>query len=133
MMVEKHKEMGKSYNVSISLYESQINKIKNHVKKSNKFRTEASFFQHIVDEYFKKQQQSGVRTFLSYCGYPIIITAIMLYVAMSTIKLNQILVEQSFYFNDLYIQQNIYFIIGFLWLSITAASMWTYISKKKSE
>ncbi len=124
---------GKAYQVSVSLYEDQINKIKNFVNKSNKFKTDASFFQHIVDEFFKKQQQNKTISFLSYCGYPLIIMILMLYVAISTSNLNKILMDKNIYFNELYIQQNIYFIVGFLWLSIFAGSIWVYVSKKRRE
>jgi hypothetical protein len=132
-MVDKRREKGKAYNVSISLYENQINKIKKHVRKSNNFRTEAAFFQYMVDEYFKKVHGSRLRMFLSYAGYPIIITALMLYVAWVTSGLNSILVGKGFYFNELYIQQQIFFIIGFFWLSMSAASIWAYIAKRKKQ
>ena len=132
-MVDSKRERGKARNVSVSLYESQINKIKKHVKKSNVFTTEASLIQYIVDEYFKKVQGSRIRLFLSYCGYPMIITGMMLYISWSTSQVNAILVGQNFYFNELYILQQTFFIMGFLWLSIFASSIWFYISKRKNQ
>ena len=132
-MVDSFRERGKACSVNISLYENQINKMEKLIKKSLRFRTPSALLQHMVDEYFKKVHGSKIRLFLSYCGYPLIIMATLLYIAMSTVRLNTILVRQGVYFEELYVQQQIYYILGFLWLSIFAASIWTYIVKKKQQ
>jgi hypothetical protein len=120
----------RAISVTFSLYENQhINRIKNEVKKNKKFKTEASLIQHMVDSYFNRNK----KILRNYIFFPVIITGLMLYVALATQNLNNILIGEGYYFNELYIQMNIFYVIGFACLGITIAGFtWVY-SKLKGE
>lgn len=114
----------------LSLRQSHIDKIKKLQKQQTKrFRTEASVIQHMIDSYFVKTKN----IVFNYIIYPIIITALMLYVTLSTSNLNGILIDKGFYFNELYLQYNIFLVIGIFWLNITGISFYLSYKKLKSE
>ena len=120
----------KAYPVNMSLRQSHIDKIKKLQKQQPKrFKTDASVIQHIIDAYFIKTKN----IVFNYIIYPIIITILMLYVTISTSNLNSILVAKGFYFNELYIQYNIFLVIGIFWLNITGISFYLCYKKLKSE
>lgn len=114
--------------VTFSLYESQINNLVEYRKKHKRFKYEAALVQHIIDSFFTPNIK---REFLVYVGYPIIITALMLYVAISTQALNDILAKEGYLFNELLVQTNIYYVIGFMWLGILMASVYWFFNKMK--
>lgn len=120
----------KAYSVNMSLRQSHLDKIKS-LKKTNpkRFSSDASAIQHIIDSYFVKTK----KIVFTHIGYPIIITILMWYVTISTSNLNGILVEKGFYFNELYLQYNIFLVIGIFWVNITAISFWVCYKKLKSE
>jgi hypothetical protein len=122
-------EENRAYGVTISLYNNQINQIRHHVKHSKKFKTEAAFFQSMVDEYFKKDKKKVIGTFLMYLGYPMVIMSLMLYVATSTDTINIKLMEKGFFFSDLTYLANTFFLIGFAFIGITLASFYVLWSK----
>jgi len=118
-----------SVNVTATLKQSQVDQIVEFQKKHKKrYPSNASAFQHIVDNFFK----GGKRKNITFLLYPFIIMILMLYAGISTVNLNSILIEQGLYFNELYIQQQIFYIIGFLFLSITIASfLWFFYVKRE--
>lgn len=113
--------------VSVSLYQSQINMIRKFTKKSNRFKSEASVIQQAVDDFFNQGKKTLAKNFMLFMGYPLIIMTTMWYVATSTISVNNILMEQGYYLNELFIQSQIFLIIGFAWLGIFTATTGIFI------
>lgn len=126
-------ERDRAVNVSVSLYLSQIEKIKKHVKHSKRFRREAEFFQFIVNDYFSRDTKKILKDFMAFIGYPIIIMTIMLYVSISTDNINKNLIGRGIYYNDLAMLANGFFIVGFAGLGLCIAGFYWFYTSVKGE
>lgn len=119
--------------VTISLYNSQINKIREHVKNSKKYKTEAAFFQHIVDDYFNREKKNIIKNFILYLIYPIVLSSLMLYVAITTDGINKLLAGQGYFVVELAYVANNFYLIGFGCLSLLFVSMYLLIYKLRGK
>lgn len=126
-------EEDRTTNVSISLYKSQIHKVEQFLRHTKKYKSLASFFQFLVDDYFKTSNKGLLKDFMIYLGYPIILMTLMLYVAKSTDDVNQLLINKGFFYSDLTYLSNMFFIIGFLFLGITMTCAYFWYSKYQSD
>ena len=121
----------KAVALTVSVYQSQVDKVRTFVKHSTKFKTEASFFQYMIDDFFNKK--TGVKDFMLYLGYPMIFAGIMLYVAITTQNVNETLLRHDI-ISDLFIYNQIYFVIGFAFIGIIIAGfalIWSKIKEGK--
>jgi len=116
-------------NVSVSLYQSQIDKIKTHVKENKQFKSEASFFQHIIDNYFKKQEKQLRRDLFVYLVIPGLFWMFSFFAFYSTQGLEDILFHEGMYFNELHMLKLVFMVFTFLMISIFAVSI--YLLKQK--
>lgn len=131
--------------VNISLYQSQYNKVKKFAKTKN-FRSDAAAFQYILDDFFKKSRKKILKDFMVYAGYPVIFAGLMLYISLSTQKINELLVKNAVLSDvianmlsdtgilyDLMVQNQIFYIIGFAWIGIGIAGFAVFFSKYRSK
>ena len=118
----------KALSVTLSLYNSQVKKIKKTVKKSNRFNSESALVQYIIDAHFGKQVT--FKDIMAYIGYPLIFVGVMLYVASSTQHINEKLLRAGL-LTDLLFQNQIFYIIGFMFLGITIAGAYLYVAKTR--
>ena len=122
-----------SRSVNISLYESQINKVEQFLNHNKKFKSVSAFFQELIDDFFRTDNRSIFKDFMIYLGYPVVLMSLMLYVAAATDSVNKILINKGFFYSDLTNLSNMFYIIGFLFLGITIASVYFLWSKVQSE
>jgi len=108
----------KTVGVSITLYKSQIDKVEKYLSDTKKFKSVASFFQYLVDNFFNKK--TGMKDFAIFIGYPLIFTIVMLYVAVTTQSVNLLLLDANI-ISDLLIYTQIYYLIGFVFLGLLFA------------
>lgn len=121
----------KTVGISISLYKNQVSRVEKFLNQSKKFKSVASFFQYLVDDFFNKK--TGVKDFMLYLGYPMIFAGIMLYVAITTQNVNETLLRHNI-ISDLFIYNQIYFVIGFAFIGIIIAGfalIWSKIKEGK--
>jgi len=119
--------VAKAEKPSYSLYPSHTEKISSYAKNNN-FRSDSAALQYIIDEFFK-QKNKIMGIFMLYIGYPLIIVSLMLFVYLMTHNVNEILIGKDFYFNELYILDQVFLIMGMGALGITIPLI--YIFKKK--
>ena len=120
----------KALSVTISLYQSQIKRIKEFVKKSSRFNTESAFMQMLVDNYFGKRVT--MKDVMLFIGYPLIFVGVMMYVANITDNINRQLLDEGFIVGELIFQNQIFYIIGFMFLGIAIAGGYYYVSKTRN-
>ena len=123
----------KTVNVSVSLYNSQVDKIKKYVKHSKRFNSHAALFQHMVNNFFETDKSSILKEFMVYTGYPVIIITIMLYVFITTESINMLLLDHGVYLNELLVQSRIFLVIGFAWIGLACALTYYFFSKHRSQ
>jgi len=122
----------KTSRVSITLRNSQVKNIEEHLNSTKKFTSVANFFQVLVDEYFNKINSIGWRRVILLIVYPILIATIMLYVGITSTGVNKILWENGIT-TDLLIYTQTYYLIGFLFFAIMIAGFIFIIGRRKSE
>lgn len=120
----------KTTGVSITLYKSQVEQVEKFLNNSKKYKSVASFFQHLVDNFFEKDKKARVKDFMLYMGYPMIFSAVMLYIAITSQKVNETLLK-NLIISDLILYSQIYLVIGFAWLGILIAGFVFLIYKPK--
>lgn len=117
----------KKVRVTFNIFESQLNQIRNEVKHNKNHNSEAEAIRHIIHSYFTNRKQQ----IMVYFGYPAVVVALMLYVAVTTQNLHTKLLDNGYFFNDLYAQSQIFYIIGFCWIGIAIAGYyWMYMKLK---
>lgn len=114
----------KTLRFSISLYESQYNKIKKYVKESKNFNSDSSFFQHIINSYFKRKKSSLTKNIALYLIYPIIFCIFSLFGSISTQNLQEILLGKDIYFAELFYLNRTFTVLGFGTLGFLLASIY---------
>lgn len=115
---------------NIGLRQSQIKQIEEYLNNTKKYKSVASFFQHLVDNFFKQDKKTMAKDFMLYLGYPMIFTAVMLYVAATAQKVNETLLKNMI-LSDMIIYGQVYFVIGFAWLGILIAGFVFLMYKPK--
>jgi len=120
----------KALSVTVSLYKRQIAQIKQFVEKSKRFNTESAFMQMLVDNYFGKRVT--LKDVMLFIGYPLIFVGVMMYVANITDGINRDLLDEGFIVGELVFQNQIFYIIGFMFLGIAIAGGYYYVSKTRN-
>jgi len=118
--------------VSISIKESKRNQILSHVKKHN-YRSEAALWDEIINYFFNKDKKGVLKNFMVFMGYPLLIVGLMLYVSLTTQNANEILIKQGYYFNELYLANQVFYIIGFAFLGLTMPLTYLFFYKMKKK
>lgn len=115
--------------VNISLLEKgHIRRVEKYLKQSKKFRSVSAFYQYLTDDFFKRK--TGAKDFMLFMGYPMIFAGIMLYVAITTQNVNEVLLQHNI-ISDLFLYNQIYFVIGFAFIGIIVAGFVFIWSKAK--
>ena len=122
----------RAINVSVSLYQSQVDKVKAYVK-NHKLKSEAALFQQILNDFFQKQRKQNTRDFFVYIGIPIMFFILSYYVFLNLQKLEDILFLKDLYFYELSIMKNIFFVITLGTVSGIGTSMYLLYHKKKAQ
>ena len=114
-------------NISL-LKKRHVDRVEKFLKQSKKFRSVSAFYQYLTEEFFNKK--TGAKDFMLFMGYPMIFAGIMLYVAITTQNVNEVLLQHNIV-SDLFLYNQIYFVIGFAFIGIIIAGFVFIWSKAK--
>jgi hypothetical protein len=96
--------------ITVYVESEHVDGIKNLVE-TNKFKSEGEAARYIFNEHFSKFKK--IKDIMVYIGYPILLSALMLYVAIATENVNKILIGKELFFAELTYLANTFHIIGF--------------------
>jgi len=115
----------------LSLYTSDKLYV-NELVKAKRFKNPSDCIQFLIRNFKKNDGKIGLKNFMLFVGYPMIFAVVMLYVAITTQRVNESLLKHLI-ISELIIYNQIYFIIGFAFLGIIIAGFVFILSKRGKE
>ena len=117
-----------SFNLSIN--KTHFDKISKYKNDNNKrFKSNADVFRHIIDTFFEDENEKIKNYIVLHVVFPSIFCAMTWFMSWSTSKLNEILLEKGFYFNELYLTNRVFSVLSFLMLGVLVASIYLLLYK----
>ena len=102
----------KAIPITISLYQDQINEVKNY-SRYKQYKYDAEAYQHIINNFFEKDEKQVKNDFVLFFIVPLIFCVLTTIVNISTGKVFELLLEQGYYFNELFWLSSIFRILSF--------------------